>query len=149
MFDTVLFTWMGIRCTWKIPWTCFGQECFKRFFTREWVLCMEISMYPFNLFNNDWYCFVCARAVSITWKFPWIFLVWHYHIEIVNTADKFSSLKNSSTFPWLSWSFERYVLLFVQVIVTLDWVSFTTENQKSRRYHAHFFNFKQQVDRKR
>ena len=23
------------------------------FFTREWVLYMEISMYPFNLFNND------------------------------------------------------------------------------------------------
>ena len=44
---------MGIRCTWKIPWNCFGQERFKRFFMREWVLCMEISMYPFNLFNND------------------------------------------------------------------------------------------------
>ena len=35
---------------------------------------------------------------SITWKVLWIFLVWHYYIEIVNTADKFSSIKNSSTF---------------------------------------------------
>ena len=61
---------MSIMCTWKIPWTRFGQGCLKRF----------------------------LRVNGITWKLPWIFLVRHYYIEIVNTADKFSSLKNSSTF---------------------------------------------------
>lgn len=34
---------MSIMCTWKIPWTRFGQGCLKRFFTRKWYY-MEITM---------------------------------------------------------------------------------------------------------
>ena len=35
---------------------------------------------------------ICSIMIHI------ILYAWHYYIEIVNTADKFSSIKNSSTF---------------------------------------------------
>lgn len=38
---------MSIMCTWKIPWTRFGQGCLKRFFTRKWYY-MEITMDLFD-----------------------------------------------------------------------------------------------------
>ena len=57
---------------------------------------MEVSKYSFNLFNNDSYYFVWVKKYYM--EITMDILVWHYYIEILNTADKFSSIKNSSTF---------------------------------------------------
>ena len=106
------------------------MDCFETIFFRVNWYYMEISMYQFNF----------------TWIFSWIFLVWHYHIEIVNTADKFSEghrLFNSLV------DHERDICAAVCTSYHNIRVSFTTHNWKSRRYLTHFFTVKQQVDRKR
>ena len=74
----------------------FIKKCLRLFCVREWALCAHGKFHGLVLAKGVWNDFL--RVNGITWKLPWIFLVRHYYIEIVNTADKFSSLINSSTF---------------------------------------------------
>ena len=51
------FVYVSEHCMYMENFT----NCFETIFLSVNMYYMEISMYQFNLSNNDWYCFVCVK----------------------------------------------------------------------------------------